>query len=1017
MASHSTHFQFAIFTTILILKFSSFPTVMSATLNLDTDKQALLAIKSTFQNIRPPNPLSSWNSDQTSSPCKWVGVTCTGDGKRVVGLNLTGFLLSGSIDPHLGNLSFLNSLQLQSNQITGQIPHQITNLFRLRVLNMSFNNLQGQLPSNISNMVDLEILDLMSNRINGRLPDELSRLNKLQVLNLAQNQLYGSIPPSFGNLSSLVTINLGTNSINGPIPSQLAALQNLKHLIITINNLSGTVPPPIFNMSSLVTLALASNNLWGTFPKDIGEKLPNLLVFNFCFNKFTGTIPESLHNITKIQVIRFAHNFLEGTVPPGLEKLHNLSMYNIGYNKFVGSDTNGGLDFITSLTNSSRLAFLALDGNNFEGVIPYSIGNLSKDLSKLYMGENRFYGNIPSTIANLQGLSLLNLSDNSLSGEIPSQIGKLEKLQMLGLARNQLSGRIPTSLGDLRMLNQIDLSGNDLVGNIPTSFGNYINLLSLDLSKNKLNGSIPRATLALPGLSKILNLSNNFFSGPLPEEIGSLENVVTIDISNNHFFGNIPPSISGCKSLEALIMANNEFSGPIPRTFKDLRGLQLLDLSSNRLSGPIPKEFQQLKALQTLNLSFNDLEGIVPTELENITNLYLQGNSKLCDELNLSCAVTKTKEKVIKIVLVSVLSAVLAISIIFGTVACLMRRKSKDKPFQSSELLKGMPEMISYRELCLATQNFSSENLIGKGSFGTVYRGYLEQGTAIAVKVLNMERAGSVRSFLAECEALRNVRHRNLVKLITSCSSIDFQRKEFLALVYEFLSNGSLDSWIHKHKLHADGSGLNLIERLNIAIDVASVLDYLHNGYDVPIVHCDLKPSNIILSEEMTAKVGDFGLARLLMEGGNNQSSSISSSHVLKGSIGYLPPEYGVGRKPTTAGDVYSFGVTLMELFTGKCPTHESFSGDLNLIKWVELAYPKDMDEIMDTTLLELGSKLYYQEQEIDPTKQYDCFTDVMSVGLCCTVDSPEKRSCMKDVLLKLQMIRATLIRSPNANE
>ncbi|XP_022131406.1 probable LRR receptor-like serine/threonine-protein kinase At3g47570 [Momordica charantia] len=1007
MASHSTHFQFAILTAIIVLKCCSFPIVESATLNLDTDKQALTALKSAFHNIQPPNALSSWNN-QTSSPCNWVGVSCTRHGSRVIGLNLTGFQLAGSVDPHIGNLSFLRSLQLQDNRLTGPIPVQISKLSRLRVLNMSFNNLEGQLPSNISAMADLEILDLMANRINGRLPDELTRLTKLQVLILAQNQLYGAIPPSFANLSSLVTINLGTNSISGPIPSQLADLPNLKDLIITINNLSGPVPPGIFNMSSLVTLALASNNLWGTFPKDLGEKLPNLLVFNFCFNKFTGTIPESLHNITKIQVIRFAHNFLEGMVPPGLEKLHDLSMYNIGYNKFVGSDANGGLDFITSLTNSSRLAFLAIDGNSFEGVIPDSIGNLSKDLSKLYMGENRLYGNIPTTISNLQGLSLLNLSDNSFSGEIPPQIGKLEKLQMLGLARNRFSGRIPSSLGDLRMLNQIDLSGNDLAGNIPSSFGNFVNLLTLDLSKNKLNGSIPTETLKLPALSKILNLSNNLFSGSLPKEIGSLENVVTIDISSNHISGNIPPSISGCKSLEALIMARNEFSGPIPVTLKDLRGLQLLDLSSNHLSGPIPDELQQLRALQTLNLSFNDLEGAVPKGFENITTIYLQGNTKLCDQ-HFSCVAGGTKGKVVKIVVISVLSAALVIFLIFGATVYLMRRKSKDTS-ASSDLIKGKPEMVSYRELCLATGNFSQENLIGKGSCGSVYRGYLEQGIAVAVKVINTERAGSVRSFLAECEALRNVRHRNLVKLITSCSSIDFKNREFLALVYEFLSNGSLDAWIHKHKLHADGSGLNLLERLNIAIDVASVLDYLHNGYDVPIVHCDLKPSNIVLSEDMTAKVGDFGLARLLMESENSQSYSITSTHVLKGSIGYVPPEYGQGRKPTTAGDVYSFGVTLLEIFTGKCPTQELFAGELNLIRWVQLAYPKELNEIVDVALLESRFNLYYEEQEIGPIKQNECLIDVIGVALSCTADSPDKRICMKDVFLKLKMIRATLI-------
>ncbi|XP_022951232.1 probable LRR receptor-like serine/threonine-protein kinase At3g47570 [Cucurbita moschata] len=1010
----ATHFKFAILSAIVLLKYLALPPVSSATLNLDTDKQALIAIKSAFQTIPPPNPLFSW-TNQTSSPCNWVGVTCNTNETRVVALNLAGFQLSGAIDPHIGNLSFLRSLQLQSNQLTGQIPHQINKLFRLRVLNMSFNNLQGPLPSNITTMADLETLDLRSNKINDRLPDELSRLTKLQVLVLAGNRFYGAIPPSFGNLTSLVTINLGTNSIGGSIPTQLSNIPNLKNLIIAVNNLSGTVPPGIYNMSSLVTLTLASNHLWGTFPKDIGEKLPNLLVFIFCFNKFTGTIPASMHNITRIRIIRFGDNFLEGTVPPGLEKLHHLSMYNIRYNKLVGSDANGGLNFITSLTNCSRLAFLTLEGNKFEGVIPDSIGNLSQELSKLYMGENRFYGKIPTTISNLHGLTLLNMSDNSLSGEIPAQMGKLDKLQMLLMARNRLSGSIPSSLGDLRMLNQIDLSGNELVGNIPISFGNFKNLLYLDLSKNKLNGSIPRETLTLPALSKHLNLSNNLLTGSLPKEIGSLQNVVAIDISNNLISGNIPSSISGCKSLEVLIMARNKLSGPIPITFDDLRGLQLLDLSSNHLSGPIPDELQRLNALRTLNLSFNDLEGVVPMELRNITNLYLQGNPKLCGGY-FSCATTGTKGMVIKIVVISVLSALLAMFLVFGTVVYFMRRKSKVPLSVSTEWVKGKPEMISHRELCLATDNFCPENMIGKGSFGTVYRGCLEQGIGIAVKVFNTERAGSVRSFLAECEALRHVRHRNLVKLITSCCSIDLKQNEFLALVYEFLSNGSLDSWIHMHKLHENGSGLNLVERLNIAIDVASAMDYLHNGYDVPIVHCDLKPSNIILSEDMTAKVGDFGLARFLMEGETNQSSSITSSRVLKGSIGYVPPEYGVGRKATRAGDVYSFGVTLVELFTGKRPTDEGFSGELSLMKWVELGYPNNMDEIVDAALLESRFNLYYERQKINPRKQYDCLVDVMGVGLCCTANSPDKRISMEDVFVKLKTIRATLVHHSNGN-
>ena len=229
----------------------------------------------------------------------------------------------------------------------------------------------------------------------------------------------------------------------------------------------------------------------------------------------------------------------------------------------------------------------------------------------------------------------------------------------------------------------------------------------------------------------------------------------------------------------------------------------------------------------------------------------------------------------------------LALCFIIGTLIHFLRKKSKTVP--STELSNSKHEMVSYDELRLATENFSEKNLIGKGSFGSVYKGKLKEDIPVAIKVLDVNRTGSLRSFKAECEALRNVRHRNLVKLITACSSIDFSNMEFRALVYELLSNGSLDEWVHGQRSHEHGTGLNILERVNIAIDVASAINYLHHDCELPIVHCDLKPSNILLDENITAKVGDFGLARLLMENKNAQSS-ITSTHVLKGSIGYLPP-------------------------------------------------------------------------------------------------------------------------------
>ncbi|XP_031283270.1 LRR receptor-like serine/threonine-protein kinase EFR [Pistacia vera] len=996
---HTKIFSFLV--ALLHLKCLLLP-VESASPSLITDKEALISFKSQLKELEPPTLLSSW-SNSNSSPCNWTGVTCNEFRQRVIALNLSGFGLEGTISPHITNLSFLGSLQLQNNKLRGNLPPQIGNLFRLTVMNLSSNSLEGEIPLNISKLTKLQVLDLMSNKITGTIPEELSHLSKLQVLNLGRNSLLGEISASLSNLSSLTYLNLGTNSLSGRIPGDLGRLGNLKVLDLTINNLFGTVPSSIYNMSSLVNLALASNRLWGEIPYDIGNKLPNLLVFNYCFNNFTGKIPGSLHNLTNIQVIRMAHNLLEGTVPPGLGNLPFLQMYNIGFNRIVSSGDDG-LAFITSLANSTRLNFLAVDGNAFEGVISESVGNLSKVLSKLYMGSNRIYGKIPLSIGRLRSLTLLNLNNNSISGGVPDVIGQLKELQYLGLAGNKISGSIPNSLGNLRKLNQIDLSGNELVGGIPTSFENFQSLLSLDLSNNRLNKSVPKEILNLPSLSTILNLSRNFLDGPLPQEVGVLENVVTIDLSHNRLSGNIPSSFEGCKSLEELLMANNEFSGTIPNTLGEVKGLEVLDLSSNQLSGSIPSDLQKLEALRSLNLSYNNLEGQIPSSgvFKNISNVHLEGNQKLC--MHLGCANSQSDERLNKIYVITAVMAAMAVCFLIALVIVVRRRKTKATG--ASELSNGKPQMISYSELRQATGNFNQENVIGSGSFGSVYKGYLIEGIHVAVKVLDIKRTGSWKSFLAECEALKNVRHRNLVKLITSCSSLDFRNMEFLALVYEFLSNGSLADWTQGQRKNENGKGLSFLQRLNISIDVASALDYLHHDCEIPIVHCDLKPGNILLDEEMTAKVGDFGLARLLHERRSHQSS-ISSTVVVKGSIGYIPPEYGLGEKPSTSGDVYSFGVMLLELFTGMSPIQESFSGELNLVKWVESSFPENVMQVLDAEL----NNLQHQGQSINPEKQNHVLITIIGVGLSCTKDSPDRRISIREALRSLKTAKDTFMK------
>ncbi|KAH9742005.1 protein kinase domain-containing protein [Citrus sinensis] len=870
----------------------------SASVGINTDKEALMSFKSQISQESPSSPLSYWNP--SSSPCTWPGVICNNFGNRVIGLNLSSFGLEGTISPHIGNLSFLRSIQLQNNKLSGNLSREIGNLFRLRVLNISFNNLQGELPVNISKLTELKMLDLMANKITGRVTDDqLRNLRSLQVLNFGKNLLWGSIPPSIANL------------------------------------LAGTVPSTIYNMTSLVHLRLASNQLGGEIPYDVRDTLPNLLDFIYCFNRFTGKIPGSLHNLTNIQIIRMTHNLLEGTLPPGLGNLPFLRTYNIGFNKIVSSGDDEGLSFITSLTNSTHLNYLALDGNQFEGKIPESIGNFSNELSKLYLGGNHIYGKIPASIGRLRSLTLLDLSYNSISGEIPIEIGQLQGLQVLGLAGNEISGVIPNSFANLKKLNQIDLSGNELTGEIPISFGNFQSLLSIDLSNNRINGNIPKGILSIPSLSTIVNLSKNFLEGPLPEEISRLENVVTIDLSDNSLSGNLPNSLKNCKSLEELLMTNNQFSGPIPNIVAELKGLEVLDLSSNKLSGSIPSDLQNLQALRSLNLTFNNLEGVVPSEgiFRNMSNVHLKGNPKLC--LQLGCENPRSHGS--RLIILSIIVTIMAvIAGCFLIVWPIIVRKRKAKRVGVSALFKVCHPKISYDELRRATGNFSHENLIGSGSFG----------------------------------------HRNLVKLITSCSSLDSKNMEFLALVYEFLSNGSLGDWIHG-------------ERKN------------------ELVHSDLKPGNILLDEEMTAKVGDFGLARFLLERVDNQSS-ISSTHVFMGSIGYVPP----GERPSTAGDVYSFGVMLLEIFTGMSPTSESFAGEFNIVKWVESNLPENVLQVLDPELRQLMTS-----NESQTIQLHDCLITIIgSVGLSCTTESPGGRIGIREALRRLKSSQEILLKQQVPN-
>ncbi|KAG1360815.1 LRR receptor-like serine/threonine-protein kinase EFR [Cocos nucifera] len=920
----------------ILLSSPQFPEITSSATSLvgnnrsGSDHLALISFKSDIYDD-PYEALSSWDNKSLHF-CQWKGVTCgSRHPERVVALDLPSLGLAGIISSSIANLTFLRRLSLRENQLHGSIPQDLGHLRRLQHLNLSTNSLEGQIPSRLGNCIHLISLDLSENLLNGQVPHELGSLSQLIVLvlksnnltggiptsltnlsalnflNLENNKITGSILPWVGNLTSVTTFVLASNALFGGIPSSLCRLPSLSGLDVAVNQLSGMIPPCLYNLSSIRVLSVGWNSLRGTIPSHIGSTLPHLTGIDLGDNQFTGLIPSSLSNASGLLRIQLQNNNLYGKIPRNLGTLQNLSILALFGNQLAAKEAHDW-SFLTALTNCSKLRILFINGNNLAGVLPNSISNLSTNMQQLDFGDNQVSGSLPSDIGNLRSLVLLAMGPNLLTGIIPSSLGNLNLLHALDMHENYFSSQIPSSLGNISQLNSLYLGGNILRGSIPTHLGNCRNLQLLDLSYNQLTGTIPIEILRLYSLSDVLDLSHNALHGPLPSEIGNLINVNSLYVSDNRLFGKIPDSIGKCVVLVKLSMSGNFFEGVIPTSLGNLEGLQFLDLSSNNLSGRIPGYVQIFHSLQFLNLSFNNLEGEVPSGgvFANMSAFSVIGNRNICGgirELHLPpCSSTqphvKKHKAAILVVIITVASGVLlGLALILFFILFYWTRKST-KRHPSMATVRTDLIRVSYHELVRATDGFSSANLIGVGSFGSVYKGVMEwdDEKMVAIKILNLQQQGASSSFIAECEVLRSIRHRNLVKIITACSGVDFRGNDFKALVLEFMENGSLEQWLHPEvDERFPVRNLNLEQRVSIAIDVASALDYLHHHSPVPIVHCDLKPSNILLDDDMTARVSDFGLAKFLSE--STDSFSISASLVaIKGSVGYIAP----GETPCT---------------------------------------------------------------------------------------------------------------------
>ncbi|KAM0833183.1 hypothetical protein ACQ4PT_064424 [Festuca glaucescens] len=851
---------------------------------------------------------------------------------------------------------------------------------RVVTLSLTGRNLAGQISPSLGNMSHLVSLNLSTNKLSGHIPPLLGNLHNLKILDLRDNALQGNIPDALTNCSSLIALDLSRNLLVGEIPRKVGLLSVLSYFRLNGNSLTGTIPPGLGNITTLRNIFLQGNQLHGSIPEELG-KLPSLLNLLLGVNRLSGRIPEALFNISSLQQLAMPVNMLHGSLPSGTG------------------------DFLPNLTQ------LLLSSNMLEGQIPDSLGNAS-ELQRIALG-NELTGQIPISLGKLRKLGMLNLEANNLqardskSWEFLDALSNCTLLEFLSLQEAQLQGVLPDSVGNLSSnLDTLLLGRNMLYGLVPPSIGNLHGLTKLGLELNTFSGPIDGWIENLVNLEE-LYIGGNNFTGHIPGQIpyvASLKQLNYLDLSSNKLSGQIPLTLGTCQQLQIIL------GGSIPVIFGNFSILTMLNLSHNNFSGSIPIPLSKLELLTYLDLSHNNLEGGVPTEgvFKNTTRISLKGNLGLCGGvLGLhmpQCPKASRRRTTWRhYFAIPILGGVVSVSLLIYFIISRKKvsRVKLSMPFSSEQFPK-----VSYKDLAQATENFSESNLIGRGSHGSVYKGRLliSEPMVVVVKVFDLAMEGDDRSFMSECQALKNIRHRNILPVLTACSTIDNTGNDFRALVYRFMPNGSLDTWLHQSSNRDANSNLDLVQRLKIVVDIADALQYIHHDCESPIIHRDLKPSNILLDDDMTAHLGDFGIARFYLETSPTVGDSRSVG-TLTGTIGYIPPEYAGGSYLSTSGDVYSFGVVLLEILTGKRPTDSLFCNGLNIVNFVERNFPDQILDMVDAYLLE-SSQQYSRANPKEENRVFRCLLALVKLALSCTHQAPDDRPNMREVATKLREIK-----------
>ncbi|KAE9587320.1 putative protein kinase RLK-Pelle-LRR-Xb-1 family [Lupinus albus] len=925
----------------------------------------------------------------------------------------------------------LNQLHLQGNKLTGTTD--FSGCTTLQKLDLSGNNFSVPIPS-FGECVSLQFLDLSSNKYSGDISETLSNCNKLIHLNISSNEFFGPVPV-FHYGSSLQFLYLDNNHFFGEIQVEIATnlCSTLVEINLSVNNISGTVPDAFTACSSLQLLDISRNKLTGELPISVFAKMSSLKKLVLAFNEFTGSLPESFSEMVGLESLDLSANGLIGLIPEGLcqDPRNSLKELYLQNNHFSGS-------IPSTLSNCSNLVTLDLSFNYLSGTIPASLGSLSKlcdlimwlnelhgeipeelgyitTLENLILDFNFLTGNIPSGLSNCTNLNWISLSNNRLSGEIPAWIGKLSNLAILKLSNNSFTGRIPPELGDCESMIWLDLNTNALTGPIPQELFKQSGKITLHFIIGKTyayiknDGSkechgagnlLESAGIDQPQLSRISVLKRNscnftrVYEGKVQPIFNRNGSIIFLDISYNMLSGSIPKEIGAMSYLTILNLGHNNISGSIPEELGKVQNLNILDLSYNRLGGQIPPTLTRLSMLTEIDFSNNNLTGLIPEtgQFDTFPADKFMNNSGLCGvPLNVVCGTDTgpgagarhhmSERRRASLVGSVAMGLLFSVFCIFGLILVAIETKKRRKKKEAA------PDVYvdgnSHSDLLEATNGFHNDSLIGSGGFGDVYKAQLKDSSVVAIKKLIHISGQGDREFTAEMETIGKIKHRNLVPLLGYCKV-----GEERLLVYEYMKYGSLDDVLHDPK--KVGIKLNWAARRKIAIGSARGLAFLHHNCNPHIIHRDMKSSNVLLDENLEARVSDFGMARHMSAMDTHLSVS-----TLAGTPGYVPPEYYQSFRCSTKGDVYSYGVVLLELLTGRKPTDSVDFGDNNLVGWVKQHAKLKISDVFDPELMKEDSNL-----EIELLQH-------LKVACACLDDRPWRRPTMIQVMAMFKEIQA----------